>query len=61
MHCLKCLFSASGNSSIHVSVLQYARENNLEISWNMPQETDRLVEMVQSIQQRERGPTRLGE
>ncbi|KAM7022548.1 von Willebrand factor [Passerculus sandwichensis] len=49
-----------GNSSIHVSVLQYARENNLEISWNMPQETDRLVEMVQSIQQREQGPTRLG-
>uniref|UniRef100_A0A803V778 von Willebrand factor n=1 Tax=Ficedula albicollis TaxID=59894 RepID=A0A803V778_FICAL len=48
------------NSSIHVSVLQYARENNLEISWNMPQETDRLVEMVQSIQQREQGPTRLG-
>uniref|UniRef100_A0A8C5X262 von Willebrand factor n=1 Tax=Malurus cyaneus samueli TaxID=2593467 RepID=A0A8C5X262_9PASS len=49
-----------GNSSIHVSVLQYARENNLEISWNMPQETDRLVEMVRSIQQREQGPTRLG-
>ncbi|XP_039919393.1 von Willebrand factor isoform X3 [Hirundo rustica] len=49
-----------GNSSVHVSVLQYARENNLEISWNMPQETDRLVEMVQSIQQREQGPTRLG-
>ncbi|XP_041282783.1 von Willebrand factor [Onychostruthus taczanowskii] len=49
-----------GNSSIHVSVLQYARENNLEISWNMPQGTDRLVEMVQSIQQREQGPTRLG-
>ncbi|KAM4902021.1 von Willebrand factor [Sylvia borin] len=49
-----------GNSSIHVSVLQYARENNLEISWNMPQETDRLLEMVQSIQQREQGPTRLG-
>ncbi|XP_066039748.1 von Willebrand factor [Chamaea fasciata] len=49
-----------GNSSIHVSVLQYARENNLEISWNMPQETDRLVEMVQSIQQREQGPTTLG-
>uniref|UniRef100_A0A8C9MZR3 von Willebrand factor n=1 Tax=Serinus canaria TaxID=9135 RepID=A0A8C9MZR3_SERCA len=48
------------NSSIHVSVLQYARENNIEISWNMPQETDRLVEMVQSIQQREQGPTRLG-
>uniref|UniRef100_A0A8U7MAY3 von Willebrand factor n=1 Tax=Corvus moneduloides TaxID=1196302 RepID=A0A8U7MAY3_CORMO len=49
-----------GNSSIHVSVLQYARENNLEISWNMPQETDRLVEMLHSIQQREQGPTRLG-
>uniref|UniRef100_A0A8U7MC19 von Willebrand factor n=1 Tax=Corvus moneduloides TaxID=1196302 RepID=A0A8U7MC19_CORMO len=48
------------NSSIHVSVLQYARENNLEISWNMPQETDRLVEMLHSIQQREQGPTRLG-
>ncbi|NXP39690.1 VWF factor, partial [Leiothrix lutea] len=48
------------NSSIHVSVLQYARENNLEISWNMPQETDRLVDMVQSIQQRQQGPTRLG-
>uniref|UniRef100_A0A674GH51 von Willebrand factor n=1 Tax=Taeniopygia guttata TaxID=59729 RepID=A0A674GH51_TAEGU len=51
---------AADNSSIHVSVLQYARENNLEISWNVPQETDRLVEMVQSIQQREQGPTRLG-
>ncbi|KAM6438314.1 von Willebrand factor [Rhynochetos jubatus] len=48
------------NTSIHVSVLQYARENNLEISWNMPQETEKLVEMVHSIQQREQGPTRLG-
>ncbi|KAM6093690.1 von Willebrand factor [Chlamydotis macqueenii] len=48
------------NTSIHVSVLQYARENNLEISWNMPQETKKLVEMVDSIQQREQGPTRLG-
>ncbi|XP_009511474.2 von Willebrand factor [Phalacrocorax carbo] len=48
------------NTSIHVSVLQYARENNLEISWNMPQETENLVEMVHSIQQREQGPTRLG-
>ncbi|XP_040421957.1 von Willebrand factor isoform X2 [Cygnus olor] len=48
------------NTSIHVSVLQYARENNLEISWNMPQETVNLVEMVRSIQQREQGPTRLG-
>ncbi|GAB0177352.1 von Willebrand factor [Grus japonensis] len=48
------------NTSIHVSVLQYARENNLEISWNVPQETEKLVEMVHSIQQREQGPTRLG-
>ncbi|KAM9245736.1 von Willebrand factor [Leptosomus discolor] len=48
------------NTSIHVSVLQYARENNLEISWNMPQETEKLVRMVHSIQQREQGPTRLG-
>uniref|UniRef100_A0A8C3PPM6 von Willebrand factor n=1 Tax=Calidris pygmaea TaxID=425635 RepID=A0A8C3PPM6_9CHAR len=48
------------NTSIHVSVLQYARENNIEISWNMPQETAKLVEMVHSIQQREQGPTRLG-
>lgn len=55
------LLSVSGNTSIHVSVLQYARENNLEISWNVPQETKKLVEMVQSIQQREQGPTRLGE
>lgn len=55
------LLSVSGNTSIHVSVLQYARENNLEISWNVPQEAKKLVEMVQSIQQREQGPTRLGE
>ncbi|KFP66408.1 von Willebrand factor, partial [Cariama cristata] len=48
------------NTSIHVSVLQYARENNLEISWNVPQEAKKLVEMVRSIQQREQGPTRLG-
>nr|XP_009936779.1 PREDICTED: von Willebrand factor [Opisthocomus hoazin] len=48
------------NTSIQVSVLQYARENNLEISWNMPQETEKLVEMVRSVQQREQGPTRLG-
>ncbi|XP_032850933.2 von Willebrand factor isoform X2 [Tyto alba] len=48
------------NTSIHVSVLQYARENNLEISWNVPQEAEKLVEMVHSIQQREQGPTRLG-
>ncbi|NWS13317.1 VWF factor, partial [Pachyramphus minor] len=48
------------DTSVHVSVLQYARENNLEISWNVPQETERLVDMVQSIQQREQGPTRLG-
>lgn len=46
---------------MHVSVLQYARENNLEISWNVPQETETLVEMVHAIQQREQGPTRLGE
>lgn len=46
---------------MHVSVLQYARENNLEISWNAPQETETLVEMVHAIQQREQGPTRLGE
>ncbi|XP_013803060.1 von Willebrand factor [Apteryx mantelli] len=49
-----------GNTSIHVSVLQYARENTLEISWNIPQETEKLVEMVHSIQQREQGPTKLG-
>lgn len=48
------------NTSVHVSVLQYARENNLEISLNKPQETEKLIEMVHSIQQREQGPTRLG-
>ncbi|NXC45571.1 VWF factor, partial [Penelope pileata] len=48
------------NTSIHVSVLQYARENNLEISLNTRQETENLVEMVRSIQQREQGPTELG-
>ncbi|OXB70840.1 UNVERIFIED_CONTAM: hypothetical protein H355_004160 [Colinus virginianus] len=49
------------NTSIHVSVLQYARENNLEISLNKPQETENLINMVHLIQQREQGPTRLGE
>ncbi|XP_010223541.1 PREDICTED: von Willebrand factor [Tinamus guttatus] len=48
------------NTSIHLSVLQYARENTLEISWNMPQETEKLVKMVHSIQQREQGPAKLG-
>ncbi|KAM9171971.1 von Willebrand factor isoform 2-T2 [Pangshura tecta] len=49
------------HTSIQVSVLQYARANTLEISWNMPQESENLLNRVSSIQQREQGPNKLGE
>ncbi|XP_029767525.1 von Willebrand factor [Terrapene carolina triunguis] len=49
------------NTSTQVSVLQYARANTLEISWNMPQESKNLLNRVSLIQQREQGPSKLGE
>ncbi|EMP38449.1 von Willebrand factor [Chelonia mydas] len=49
------------NTLTQVSVLQYARANTLEISWNMPQESENLLNRVSSIQQREQGPSKLGE
>ncbi|XP_030394674.1 von Willebrand factor isoform X3 [Gopherus evgoodei] len=48
-------------NSTQVSVLQYARAKTLEISWNMPQESENLLNRVSSIQQREQGPNKLGE
>ncbi|XP_050821053.1 von Willebrand factor isoform X3 [Gopherus flavomarginatus] len=48
-------------NSTQVSVLQYARANTLEISWNMPQESENLLNRVSSIQQRDQGPNKLGE
>ncbi|CAM5082052.1 unnamed protein product [Eretmochelys imbricata] len=49
------------NTLTQVSVLQYARANTLEISWNMPQESENLLNRVSSIQQRDQGPSKLGE
>ncbi|KYO44719.1 hypothetical protein Y1Q_0016835 [Alligator mississippiensis] len=48
------------DTTTHIAVLQCAGENTQEISWNMPQEDKKLLDMVDSIQQREKGPTRLG-
>ncbi|XP_019371542.1 PREDICTED: von Willebrand factor isoform X1 [Gavialis gangeticus] len=48
------------DTATHIAVLQYGGENTQEISWNMPQEHEKLLDMVDSIQQREKGPTRLG-
>ncbi|XP_074859171.1 von Willebrand factor isoform X2 [Carettochelys insculpta] len=50
-----------GNTLTQVSVLQYGRANTLEISWNMPQERENLLNRVSSIQQRDQGPSKLGE
>uniref|UniRef100_A0A674KEI7 von Willebrand factor n=1 Tax=Terrapene triunguis TaxID=2587831 RepID=A0A674KEI7_9SAUR len=58
---VKAFIENYGNTSTQVSVLQYARANTLEISWNMPQESKNLLNRVSLIQQREQGPSKLGE
>uniref|UniRef100_A0A8C5SRJ8 von Willebrand factor n=1 Tax=Laticauda laticaudata TaxID=8630 RepID=A0A8C5SRJ8_LATLA len=47
--------------STQVAVLQYAKVNSLEISWNAFQEKANLLKKVDSIHQREKGPSKLGE
>ncbi|XP_013921220.1 PREDICTED: von Willebrand factor-like, partial [Thamnophis sirtalis] len=50
-----------GRSSTQVAVLQYGKVNSLEISWNVVQEESNLLKKVDSIYQREKGPSKLGE
>uniref|UniRef100_A0A8D0LCC8 von Willebrand factor n=1 Tax=Sphenodon punctatus TaxID=8508 RepID=A0A8D0LCC8_SPHPU len=42
-------------------VMQYGKENTLETSWKMPQERSHLLNMVNSIQLKEQGPSKIGE
>ncbi|XP_063164440.1 von Willebrand factor [Candoia aspera] len=50
-----------GHASTQVAVLQYGKVNSLEISWNVLQEKTNLLRRVDSIHQREQGPSKLGE
>ncbi|ETE59576.1 von Willebrand factor, partial [Ophiophagus hannah] len=48
-----------GHFSTQVAVLQYGKVNSLEISWNAFQEEANLLKKVDSIHQREKGPSKL--
>ncbi|XP_061438597.1 von Willebrand factor isoform X2 [Rhineura floridana] len=50
-----------GRTTTQVAVLQYGKASTLEISWNVLQEKANLLSMVSSIDQREQGPSKLGE
>ncbi|XP_030071430.1 von Willebrand factor [Microcaecilia unicolor] len=50
-----------GSRTTQVAVLQYGRTNTLEISWKDPQEKESLLRMVNLIQQREDGPSKIGD
>uniref|UniRef100_A0A8D2JFW5 von Willebrand factor n=1 Tax=Varanus komodoensis TaxID=61221 RepID=A0A8D2JFW5_VARKO len=50
-----------GPTTTQLAVLQYGKVSTLEISWNVPQQKAYLLSAVNSIHQREKGPSKLGE
>ncbi|XP_051890123.1 von Willebrand factor [Pristis pectinata] len=50
----------TGSDATHISILQYGRINTLEISFNKNQEKGNLLNLIDNIQQREPGPSQIG-
>ncbi|XP_032895484.1 von Willebrand factor isoform X3 [Amblyraja radiata] len=50
----------TGPEATHISILQYGSGNTLEVTFNRNQEKEGLLDVIDNIQQREPGPSRIG-
>ncbi|XP_069765096.1 von Willebrand factor [Narcine bancroftii] len=50
----------TGADAIHISILQYGKNNSLEIAFSAKQEKENLFNLIDNVQQRESGPSEIG-